>query len=69
MGRIFKKPLLKKNTNHFSAAENSPLGKGTFLHEAIGPHRTSKFCDRVLDSGLGEADKENINFVEAYELL
>ena len=29
----------------------------------------SKFCDRVLDGGLGEADKEDINYIEAYDLL
>ena len=42
---------------------------GTFLHDAIGPHDTSEFCDRVLDGGLGEADKDDINYVEAYGLL
>ena len=40
-----------------------------FLYDAIGPHGTSEFCDRVLDGGLGEADREDINHVEAYELL
>ena len=42
---------------------------GTFLHKAIGPHGTSEFYDRVLDGDLGQADKEDITYVEAYELL
>ena len=42
---------------------------GSFLHEAIGPHGISNFCDRVLDGGLGPTYKEEINFTEAYELL
>ena len=49
--------------------EDKPLGKGTFLHDAIGPHGTSEFCNRLLGGGLGEADKKDTNYVEAYELL
>ena len=45
------------------------MGKGTYLHDVIGSHGTSEFCNRVVDSGLGEADKEAINYVKAYELL
>ena len=56
------------NIKHFLAAEKTPLGKGTHLHDDIGPHGTSELCDQVLDSGLGEAGKEVINYVEAYEL-
>ena len=40
-----------------------------YLHEVIGPHGTSEFCYWVLDNGLGETDKEAINYVEVYELL
>ena len=42
---------------------------GSFLHEEIGQHGTSDFCDRVLDGGLGPTDKGEINFTEAYKLL
>ena len=42
---------------------------GNFLHEAIGLHGTSKFRYHVLKGGLGVAEKEDTNFVEAYELL
>ena len=61
--------VINHNIKHFSKAEDTPLGMGTFLHDSIGTHSTSSFCDRVLDGGLGEADKEDINYVEAYELL
>ena len=40
-----------------------------YLHDVISPHGISDFCDRILDGGLGEADKEAINYVEAYKLL
>ena len=61
--------IIKHNIKHFFAAEKTPLGKGIYLHDVISPHGTSKFCDRFLDGGLGEADKEVIHYVEAYELL
>eukprot|EP00588_Corethron_pennatum_P029860 CAMPEP_0194321104 /NCGR_PEP_ID=MMETSP0171-20130528/17346_1 /TAXON_ID=218684 /ORGANISM="Corethron pennatum, Strain L29A3" /LENGTH=208 /DNA_ID=CAMNT_0039078867 /DNA_START=852 /DNA_END=1479 /DNA_ORIENTATION=+ len=61
--------VIDHNINHFSEAEDTSLGMGTFLHDAIGPHGTLEFCDRVLDQGLGKADKDDINYVEAYELL
>ena len=59
-GGKIQEAIIDHNIEHFSAAENTPLGKGTFLHDAIGPHGTSEFCDRVLDGGLGEADKEEV---------
>ena len=68
-GAEIQDAVIDHNIKHFSEAEDTPLGMGTFLHKAIGPHGTSEFCDRVLDGGLGAADKEDINYVEAYELL
>ena len=50
--------IIERNIKHFSSAESSPLGLNSFLHNAIGPHGTSEFCDRVLTGGLGEADKK-----------
>ena len=49
--------------------EDSPIGLNTALYDAIGPHGTTKFCDAVLKAQLTEKDKENIDFVEAFELL
>ena len=68
-GEEIQTAIIEQNITHFSEAENTPLGKGTYLHKVIGPHGTSEFCDRVLDGGLGEADKEAIHYVEACELL
>ena len=68
-GAEIQDAVIDHNIKHFSEAEDTPLGMGTFLYKAIGPHGTSEFCDRVLDGGLGETDKEEINYVEAYELL
>ena len=68
-GAEIQEAVINHNTKHFSEAENTPLGMGTLLHDAIGPHGTSGFCNRVLDGGLGKADKEDINSVEAYKLL
>ena len=68
-GEEIQNKIIDQNIKHFSTVEDSPLGMGSFLFEAIGPHSTSDFCDRVLDGGLGPTDKEEINFTEAYELL
>ena len=68
-GANIQDAVIDHNIKHFSEAENTSFGMGTFLHDAIGPHGASKFCDRVLDGGLGEADKDDINYVEAYKLL
>ena len=68
-GEVIQTAKIEQNITHFSEAEKTPLGKGTYLHKVIGPHGTSEFCDQVLDDGLGETDKEEINYVEAYELL
>ena len=68
-GKEIQDAIIDHNIKHFSEAEDTPLGMGTFLHKAIGPHGTLEFCDRVLDGGLGQADKEDINYVEAYKLL
>lgn len=35
--------IIDHNIKHFSEAEDTPLGKGTFLHDVIGPHGTSDF--------------------------
>ena len=61
--------IIERNIKHFSSAESTPLGLNSFLNNAIGPHGTSEFCDRVLAGGLGETDKTDINFTKAYELL
>ena len=61
--------IIETNIAHFSAAEQTPIGLNTALFDAIGPHGTSAFCDAVLKAKLTEADKENIDFIEAYELL
>ena len=61
--------ITEHNIKHFSSAESSSLGLHSLLHTTIGPHGTSDFCDRVLSGCLGEADKTDINFTEAYELL
>ena len=61
--------IIEQNISHFSEAENTPLGLGTFLQKEIGPHGTSDFCDRVLEGSLGQADKEDIAMTETYELL
>ena len=68
-GEEIQNVIIDHNIKHFSEAEHTPLGKRTFLYEAIGPHGTSEFCDRVLEGGLGEADRDSVNFAEAYELL
>ena len=68
-GEEIQNKIIDQNIKHFSTAEDSPLGMGSFLHEAIGPHGTSDFCGRVLDGGCGPTDKEEINFTEACELL
>ena len=51
------------------ADEQTPPGLNTSLYKVIGPHGTSKICDAVLNAQLTEEDKENIEFVEAFELL
>ena len=68
-GEEIQTAIIEQNIKYFSAAEKTQLGKGTYLHDVIGPHGTWDFCDQVLDGGLGEVDKEVINYVEAYELL
>ena len=68
MGRKYKQRSLSITLKK-SAAKKTPLGKETYPNDVIGPHGTSEFCDRVLDGGLGEADKESDNYVEAYELV
>ena len=68
-GAEIQEAIIDHNIQYFSAVEDTPLGKGIFLYNAIGPHVTSKFCDRVLNWGRGEAYREDINYVEAYELL
>ena len=57
-GAEIQDAVIDHNIKHFSEAKDTPLGMGTFLHKAIGPHGTSEFCDCVLDGGLGETDKE-----------
>ena len=68
-GEEIQQKIIDQNIKHFSTAENSPLGQGSFLHQAIRLHGTSEFCERVLDGGLGSSDEKEINFTEAYELL
>ena len=60
-GENIQKAIIYHSIKHFSEAENTPLGQGTHLHDVIGPHGTLVFCDRTLDGGLGEANKEAIN--------
>ena len=68
-GEEIETAIIEKNIKHFSEANKTPLGKGTYLHEVNGPHGISDFCDQVLDGDLGEIDKEAIKYVETYELL
>ena len=68
-GAEIHEAIIDQNIRHFSEAEDKSRSKGTFLHDAIDPYGTSEFCNRVLDRGLGAADGEDINYVEAYELL
>ena len=44
-GSTIQEKIIQHNIEHFSKAEHTPLGKGTFLHDAIGPHGTSEFYD------------------------
>ena len=64
-GEDIQNKIIDQNIKQFSTVEDSPLGKGSFLFEAISPHGTSDFCDRVLDGGLSPTDKEEMNFTEA----
>ena len=52
--------IVEKNIQRFSAAEQTPIGLNTVLYKAIGPHRTSKLCDTVLNAQLTDADRDNI---------
>ena len=54
---------------HFSTTGDSSIGLNTTLYNTIAPHSTSKFYHTVLKVQLTEKDKENIDFVEAFELL
>ena len=47
--------IINYNIKHYSKPEHSPFGLGTFLCEAIGPHGTTEFSDRIL---VGELDSE-----------
>ena len=48
--------------------EDYTLDQSTFLRQAIGPHGTSDFCERVLDRGLWPTDEKK-HLKEAYEIL
>ena len=61
--------IINYNIEHYSKPESSPFGLGQFLCDAIGPHGTSQFSDRILAGDLTEADRKEIQFEEAYELL
>ena len=65
----FQEAIINIKIQHFSAAEQPPIGLNTTLFDAIGPHCTSTFCDEVLQAKFTDKDKENIDFIEAYELL
>ena len=68
-GATIQEKIIQHNIEFFLKVEQTPLGKDTFLHDVIGHHGISEFCDQVLDGGLGPTDKDDINSVEAYEML
>ena len=39
--------IIAWNIEHFSSEKTSPQGSNSFLHNVIGPHGTSEFCDRA----------------------
>ena len=61
--------IIEQDLHNFSTVEDSPMGLNTTLYNTIGPHGTTKFCKDVLKAQLTETDKENVEFVEAFELL
>ena len=61
--------IINYNIKHYSKPEASPFGLGTFLCEAIGPHGTTDFADRILAGELNPEDEKEIKFQEAFELL
>ena len=61
--------IIDYNITHYSKPEGSPFGLGTFLCDAIGPHGTSEYSDRILEGKLDDTDRQEINFDEAYKLL
>ena len=42
---------------------------GIFLCDAIGPHGTTEFADRILAGKLTSEDERDIKFQEAFELM
>ena len=43
-GKEIQNKVIDQNIKHFSTAEDSPLGIGSFLFEVIVPHGTSGFA-------------------------
>ena len=46
--------LIDRNIKHFSQAKDTPQGINGFIYNALGPHRTSDFSDRVLEGNMTE---------------
>ena len=61
--------LIDRNIKHFSAAKETPQGINGFIYNALGPHGTSEFSDRVLDGNMTEEDKATFDLVEAKEIF
>ena len=61
--------LIDRNIKHFSAAEDTPQEKNSFIYNALGPYGTSDFSDRVLDGNMTEEDKVAFDLVKAKGLF
>ena len=61
--------LVERNIQYFSLAEDTPQGINGFIYNALGPHGTSDFSDRVLNGNLVAKDKAGFELVEAEELF
>ena len=61
--------IIEQNIHLFSIADDFSIGLCMALYDVISPHNASKFYNAVLKVQLIEKDKENIDFVEAFELL
>ena len=61
--------IIDYNIKHYSKAESSPVGIQEPLYKKIGNHRTSKFCDEVLNGNMRVEDLDDIPMAETIELL
>ena len=61
--------LIDRNIKHFSQAEDTPQGINGFIYNALGPHGTSDFSDRVLEGNMTEDERTAFSLAEAEELF